>query len=149
MSSAVRAVARLARAVENVASGYQLSVSQFRVLDRLAVGSAGGKNLAEWLAVKPPSITALVDGLVKRGYVERGEDSSDRRLVAHTLTREGRTAWELVSNQIAQRLDEIVGRLPDVRRSQEMMRSLSSWNECFDAAAEMGSDTRGAQPRVR
>jgi DNA-binding MarR family transcriptional regulator len=33
---------------------------------------AGGRLLAEWLAVKPPSITALVDGLVKRGVVERG-----------------------------------------------------------------------------
>jgi DNA-binding MarR family transcriptional regulator len=132
LSSAVRAVARLARTVDVVATSYQLSVSQFRILDRLAAGSTGGKSLADWLAVKPPSITALVDGLVKRGFVERGEDIADRRLVTHTLTAEGRNAWELVSTSIANRLGEIVGRLDDAGRSRAMIESLASWNECFD-----------------
>ena len=66
---------------------FELSVSQFRILDRLTDGTAAGSSLADWLAVKPPSITVAVDGLVKRGLVERGEDPDDRRLVdalAHT-----------------------------------------------------------------
>ena len=68
-SSVTRAVVRLSRQVEITLSESQLSVAQFRLLDRLSGGSAAGGSLAEWLAVKPPSITALVDGLVARGLV--------------------------------------------------------------------------------
>src|SRR5262245_40633063 len=88
--AAVRGLARLSRQVEITLADFQLSLSQFRILDRLARGNAAGRSLAEWLAVKPPSITALVDGLVQRGLVERGVDASDRRRVDHGLTVQGR-----------------------------------------------------------
>ena len=93
-ASATRAVVRLSRQVEITLSESQLSVAQFRLLDRLSGGSAAGRSLAEWLAVKPPSITALVDGLVARGLVERTVDAADRRRVTHQLTDDGHEPFD-------------------------------------------------------
>src|SRR5262245_13547122 len=101
MAAAVRGVTRLSRAVERVVVEFGLSFSQFRILDRLVDGVVGGRTLADWLAVKPPSVTTLVDGLVKRGLVERGVDPADRRTVTHRLTKDGEALHAVVFGRIA------------------------------------------------
>jgi DNA-binding MarR family transcriptional regulator len=140
MSDAVRGVARLGRLVERIVNDHQLSLSQYRILDRLVDGAAGGRSLAEWLAVKPPSITALVDGLVRRGLVERGDDVADRRLVNHSLTDEGRTIHSVVSAAIAARLFEVLGDDPD---GDSLIESLVQWSATFDRLAQA---KKGAAP---
>ena len=105
--SAVRGVVRLSRQVEILLAEHHLSLSQFRVLDRLAGGSAAGRSLAEWLAVEPPSITALVDSLVIRGLVDRSVDPIDRRRVSHVLTPGGRALLDAASSSLASGLGEL------------------------------------------
>jgi long-chain acyl-CoA synthetase len=131
-----RAVVRLSRQVEITLSQSQLSVAQFRVLDRLSGGSAAGRSLAEWLAVKPPSITALVDGLVARGLVARTVDEVDRRRVTHELTPAGRELHVAVCDALTRRLDELVGYLEDPAVGADMLRALARWNEALDRARE-------------
>jgi long-chain acyl-CoA synthetase len=133
---ATRAVVRLSRQVEITLSESQLSVAQFRVLDRLSGGSAAGRSLAEWLAVKPPSITALVDGLVARGLVARTVDEADRRRVTHELTDEGRDLHRTVSDALTARLNELVGHLDDAAVAAETLAALARWNEALDRARE-------------
>jgi DNA-binding MarR family transcriptional regulator len=138
LGAAAHAVVRLARAVERTVGEHQLSLSQYRILDRLADGTAPGRNLAEWLAVKPPSITALVDGLVRRGLVDRTEDADDRRRITIALTPAGAELQTMVAERIAERIAEIGGRLGE-RRGADMVRSLGAWNEALD----LGKRTEG------
>ena len=50
--------------------------------------------LSEHLGRGLPSVTSMMDRLVKKGLVERVEDPSDRRVVACRLTDEGKRAVE-------------------------------------------------------
>jgi long-chain acyl-CoA synthetase len=131
-----RAVVRLSRQVEITLTESQLSVAQFRLLDRLSGGSAVGHSLAEWLAVKPPSITALVDGLVARGLVERTVDPTDRRRVTHELTPEGRGLYDAVSDALSARLNQIVAHLADERLERDTIAALARWNVALDRARD-------------
>lgn len=146
-NEAVRGVVRLSRQVEIILAEHQLSLSQFRLLDRLARGSAAGRSLAEWLAVKPPSITALVDGLVQRGLVDRGVDPSDRRRVSHALTGAGRTLLEAASRSLATRLGELAGQVGDESLGREMVHGLAGWNEALDVAREAKDQAEREQER--
>ena len=64
-----RAIARLARQVEHGLAPVGLSLQQYRALALLAEGPAGSTRLAERLTVSPPSVTAVIDGLVARELV--------------------------------------------------------------------------------
>src|SRR6516225_8489704 len=85
-----RAAARLAKHVEIALDHVGLSLPQYRVLIILKKGSTAASVLASNLVVSPPSVTALVDGLVTRGFVERVSVLGDRRRVEHVLTDRGR-----------------------------------------------------------
>ena len=87
---AIRTVARLARVLER--SGDELSLPQYRVLDMVARGDERASMLSARLALAKPTITAVVDGLVERGYLARSADTFDRRATRITLTPAGRRA---------------------------------------------------------
>ena len=89
-TGAARAVARLAKQVEVAIGPLDLSLPQYRVLALLGDGSTASSVLARKLAVSPPTVTAVVDGLVARGLVERQADPEDRRRLTLLLTRDGK-----------------------------------------------------------
>src|ERR1700685_331637 len=64
-----RVAAWLAKRVEVALAQVELTLPQYRVLGILAEGKAAASGLAERLAVRRPSITALIDGLGARGRV--------------------------------------------------------------------------------
>jgi DNA-binding MarR family transcriptional regulator len=68
----------------------ELTVTQLMVLFLLreTPGMPAGA-LAEHLRVTPPTVTGLVDRLVRMGVVRREEDPKDRRLVRNVLTERG------------------------------------------------------------
>ena len=47
------------------------------------------KTLAKARSISPPTATGLIDRLVKAGYVKRGSDAEDRRVVTVSLTKKG------------------------------------------------------------
>jgi DNA-binding MarR family transcriptional regulator len=61
------------------------TLSAFRDSDRLSM-----KELAEFLGVKLPNMTMMIDSLAKDGVVERERDSDDRRKVYVSLTPKGK-----------------------------------------------------------
>src|ERR1700689_2007387 len=93
-----RVAAWLAKQVEIGLATADLSLPQYRVLGLLDESPAVGADLAERLAVRPPSVTAIMDGLVARGLVERRHVVADRRLVDHVLTDEGHRALGLADS---------------------------------------------------
>lgn len=70
-----------------------LTTAQLRVLFlvRNDPGVTAGE-LATRLSVTPPTISGIVDRLVKLGLIRREDDESDRRLVRNQLTEAGESA---------------------------------------------------------
>ena len=70
-----------------------LTTAQLRVLFlvRESPGVTAGA-LAHRLSVTPPTISGIVDRLVKLSLIRREDDESDRRLVRNFLTEQGDTA---------------------------------------------------------
>ena len=131
--AAVRAAARLARQVEVALTDVDLSLPQYRVLAFLAEGSAAASALAGKLSVSRPSVTALVDGLVSRGLVERRADPGDRRRVDHVLTAAGRRTLARADAAVNQRLRWLAGHLPD-EQAEAAMGGLACWSDAIDRA---------------
>lgn len=68
----------------------ELTLTQVRVLRRLAKQPRSLGQLGSDLALAPPSITRLADRLAERGLIECRRDVDDRRRVLATLPAEGR-----------------------------------------------------------
>lgn len=128
-----RAVTRLARVAERVLGGLELTLPQYRVLSLLSDGSAAATALADHLAVSRPSVTAVVDGLVERGLVERTTDPDDRRRVRHSLTGSGHHVLATADRAIDERLLAVAGHLApkDAERAAD---GLALWSAALDAA---------------
>ena len=70
-----------------------VSVSQCYVLELLHFeGALTMQKLAEQMHLSVSTITRVVEGLVKKGYVHREEDAKDRRVRRVRLTGEGEPA---------------------------------------------------------
>ena len=111
--SPARILARLSRIVENALGDDDLSLSQYRLLAFLAQGDWAASALADKLDVSRPSITGLVDGLVKRGLVERRPSTDDRRRIDHVLTPAGKAALAEADERADARIREVFNDLPD------------------------------------
>jgi len=74
-----------------------ISVLEWRVLGQLSSGPETVSTLAENALSKQPTLTKVLDRMVKDGLVSRLEDAADRRRVNVRLTDKGRAlAAELV-----------------------------------------------------
>lgn len=132
---AARAAARLAKTVETALGEVGLSMPQYRLLALLSDGSSAATALADRLAVSRPSITALVDGLVERGLVERQADVADRRRVTHVLTALGQRTLAHGDDAIATRMTSLTSHV-DEARAASAFDGLVAWQETLDAARE-------------
>lgn len=103
---AVRVLARLHRLLESVDSG--LTLPQYRVLAAIAQGGVRSANLAERLAVRKPTLTAIADGLVAAGYATREGEPGDRRVVRLRATEAGHAALDHADECLLARLDPLL-----------------------------------------
>jgi DNA-binding MarR family transcriptional regulator len=131
--AAARAAAGLTRQVEKAVTAIGLSVAQYRVLAILAEETAAAGLLAERLAVRPPSVTSLVDGLVAKGLVRRGADADDRRRQVLEVTPAGEAALGEADTVVADRLRELAARL-DARKAERAITSLCDWGTALERA---------------
>src|SRR6478736_219975 len=109
ITGAARAVARLAKQIEIALVPLDLSLPQYRVLALLGEGSTASSVLARRLAVSPPTVTSVVDGLVGRGLVDREADPEDRRRLTLLLTKDGAKLLAAADAAAEARLGEIAG----------------------------------------
>ncbi len=133
---AARALARLARHVETALDPLELSLPQYRVLSLLGDGSSASSALAGRLAVSPPSVTAVVDGLVARELVERLPDAVDRRRLTLQLTPAGVQALRASEKAVDARLGEVAEYLEDPSSAAAAIEALQQWNHALDAFRE-------------
>jgi DNA-binding MarR family transcriptional regulator len=104
---AARALTLAARALERAAAARDLTLAQFRVLVLVAAGDERSSLLAERLAVAKPTITAVVDGLVERGFVAREAVAGDRRSIRVALTPAGVAALGTAEQEMSETLARI------------------------------------------
>jgi long-chain acyl-CoA synthetase len=126
-----RTAAWLAKQVELALAGADLSLPQYRILGLLTEGSAVSSALAERLAVRPPSITAVVDGLVSKGLVERKHAEDDRRRVAHVLTTKGKKLLATANEAVDSRLAVIAGSLETEELTARALDGLALWRHAM------------------
>jgi len=126
-----RIAAWISRQVEVGLTEGDLSLPQYRVLGLLGEGMALPSSMADRLDVRRPSITAVVDGLVSRGYVVRTHDADDRRQVTHGITAQGRTALRNADRSVDARLGSIISYLGDDAEISEAFRGLALWGKAL------------------
>ncbi len=132
-----RVAARLARVVENALAGVELSLPQYRMLVFLdESGAAAASALAGRLGVSRPSVTALVDGLVARGWVTRAADPADRRRVSHQVTQTGREVLARADAAVESRLAELAAVIPTADDRAAAYDGLGHWLAAMDTERE-------------
>jgi long-chain acyl-CoA synthetase len=107
-----------------------LTLPQYRVLGILAEGSAAASGLAGRLAVRPSSVTAIIDGLLARGLVDRKHEEGDRRRIALRLTDEGGRIVAEADRAVDDYLASIAAHLPD-EDGVMVLRSLELWGQAL------------------
>lgn len=130
-----RAISRLARQVEHGLAPVGLSLQQYRALALLAEGPAGANRLAERLTVSPPSVTAVIDGLVARGLVSRAADPDDRRRLTLALTPAGAQLLLEADAAVTGRLNEVAAHFGD-DEAHDRVEALGEWHPALDAHRE-------------
>ncbi len=108
---AARTLALLGRVLERAAG--DLTLAQYRVLAMVAAGDERASMLAGRLAITKPSVSAVVDGLVERGYLAREPVDGDRRAIRLCLTTDGAKALEAAEVAMAERLEPLVDAVED------------------------------------
>jgi MarR family transcriptional regulator, organic hydroperoxide resistance regulator len=71
-----------------------LSITQLRILKRLAEKELRAGDLAIGLKVTPAAVTKQIDALESLGYVRRVSSRTDRRATVMEITLKGRQAWK-------------------------------------------------------
>jgi DNA-binding MarR family transcriptional regulator len=90
---------------------YDLTFSQWQVLAfvaRQAGGVTTQRELHCWLKVEAATLTGVIDGLARRGWLTREESVDDRRVKRLELTPSGRQAYEAVSPWLTVEVQERV-----------------------------------------
>jgi long-chain acyl-CoA synthetase len=131
----------LAKRVEFALTQVDLTLPQYRVLGILFEGSAAASGLAGRLAVRPSSVTAIIDGLVARGLVDRTHQEDDRRRIALRLTEEGERVLAEADLTVDAYMVTIAGHLPDPDDVM-VLRSLELWGQALAKFHQVRAESR-------
>lgn len=114
--------------------GLDVTMPQMKVLMLLRENGALRVGvLARHLNVSTPTITGIVDRLVRQGLVRRDDDPTDRRVVLNVLTRQG----EEMMDRLRQRGDAELARMVATltpRERHDLTRLLNRLKDSFDSS---------------
>lgn len=110
-AAAARALVRATRHLER--ASHQLSLPQYRLLVMVATGDQRATKLAGALALSKPTVTAVVEGLVERGFLARSVVTGDRRAVCLSLTAAGREVLAATDAVMEERLAGVLALCDD------------------------------------
>jgi DNA-binding MarR family transcriptional regulator len=113
-----------------------LSVPQFRAMVFLSKNSGSSLSmLADYLALSPAGTSAIVEGLVERGFAGREEASGDRRMIALTLTSDGRRNLDKARDAALKRLASALEGL-DQEQSRAVSEAMNILREVFSLRSD-------------
>lgn len=113
---------RVERLLERVRT--PLTVPQYRILRMVEAGGERAARLADRLAVRKPTLTAVADGLVQAGFLVRETEVLDRRVVRLCLTERGAEALQETERAYVERVRPVIERASDPMRLLELLAEL-------------------------
>lgn len=125
---------RLAKVVELVLGDLGMTVNQFRALTLIEAGAPPMREFAVRLAMQPPNVSTLVDGLVGRGLVSRQRDPDDGRRVVLSLTARGRTLLQRAETRTGSALARVASF--DNDRERLLLKGIDDWQRALDRVAD-------------
>ncbi len=106
--------------------GADLTIPQFRTLIFLQRSpGAALHQVAEHLGLTPPTVSKMINGLVKRNLMERPDSTADRRRVELRLTPRGIALIDRVRGETVAKFAERLENLSQAER-EKMISSLES-----------------------
>ena len=95
------------------------SFLQFKTLQYIdQKGEPGMKDIADFLAITPPSATSLIESLANAGKIERVADPKDRRIVRLKITSAGKQTIQEAIVMMNERMKTLLSRLNDEELNQ-------------------------------
>src|SRR3954454_12901968 len=93
----------------------ELTLTQMKTLGMLneCVQEVSVKELSERLGLSPPATSRTVDGLLRRGFLSRTEDTEDRRIKRVRLNDDGRAVVRRMATARLQGLEAYAATLSD------------------------------------
>src|SRR5512134_1663362 len=94
---------------ERLAEIHGLTQAEFRCLRLFGSDeSVNNKKIAERMSLSPSRLTRIIDGLVKKEYINREIDPADRRNMRVTLSRRGKLLVHQLNKAYVDIHDEIL-----------------------------------------
>jgi len=113
---------------------YGIKVAEFRCLRLLLQHDHRSvKDLAEMMHLTPSRLTRIIDGLIKRKFVVRTEDQSDRRIKVISLTQKGKDNASSMNQQYLEMHRNILSYIPEDSREQilhsvdQLLAAMRQW----------------------
>ena len=131
----------------NAIAELDLSFTQIKVLCALQMDGQDRsvKALADSMSVSLAAMSRAVDGLFERGFVQREEDPTDRRMKRVRLTDSGRTVPLALNEARMSALHELMGSL-DGEEAESMQKALALM---LERRPEIATYRPGARARKR
>lgn len=133
------------QALRNVGAR-DLSVKELHVLEAVGDLTAEGRNtmtqIADALAIRVSSLTAAVNTLVRKGYLERGGKPGDRRVIRVLLTAKGEEANRHHARFHARMVEDAASHLED-EELEVLLRSLRQLDRFFHEMSRQGREKGG------
>ncbi len=76
------------------------------------------KEISQFLCIRAPSVTALINDLIRLKLVKRIADPGDRRVVRITLTSQGKKLLDMHYPKRAHQLRKVLNTLPKAEQAQ-------------------------------
>ena len=118
----------------NRVGAQDLSVKELHVLEAVDDLAAEDRNtmtqIADALSIRVSSLTTAVDTLVRKGYLERGGEPGDRRIIRVWLTPKGEEANRLHAQFHAKMVEEAASEL-EAGELDTLLRSLRQLERFF------------------
>jgi DNA-binding MarR family transcriptional regulator len=108
LSKTVEVFQKTLKRVKYETFGAELSLHHFAYITAIqTLGNPTFTDLAEKLNVTKPSVTAMVDKLIKQGYVRKQQSSEDRRIYHLYLDDKGKQLIEVERKGMMEFADQI------------------------------------------
>ena len=88
-------------------------------------------QLARQMRQSPPAITQKVNALERQGFVQRVQDTEDRRVSCIRLTERGRAAIQEAMGKVLSRMDEALDKMGE-EKNRQLMLLLQQLGECLE-----------------
>ena len=89
------------------------------------------KEVADYFCITPPSVTSLIDSLVKSGVVKRVYDKNDRRAIRLFITSKGKKEFEKGINKINDNMRKVLRQL-NLKELKDLIKILEKLSKIYE-----------------